>query len=82
MPVGTGRIMVASPGGCSTGRIAVASCGGRSGRVASRATPRAAASCGCGAVITGTRMRSESCWVTRGMLAPPPTEATAVIFAG
>jgi len=46
-------------------------------RTARMAAPRAAVSSGCGVVITGTRSRSDSAVVTAGMLAPPPTEATA-----
>ncbi len=46
-------------------------------RSASSAAPAATLSWDCGVVTTGARSRSDSRWVTSGMLAPPPTVATA-----
>ena len=44
---------------------------------ASTAAPAATFSCDCGVVTTGARSRVDSCCVTSGMFAPPPTVATA-----
>ena len=41
------------------------------------AAPAATLNCDCGVVTTGARSRVDSCWVTSGMFAPPPTVATA-----
>ena len=44
---------------------------------ANSAAPTAALRAGCGVVTTGSRVCSESRCVTRGILAPPPTTASA-----
>ena len=54
--------------------------GGQSA-VGTSAAPAATLSCDWGVVTTGARSRADSCWVTSGMLAPPPTVATAEMFA-
>ena len=47
------------------------------------AAPAATLNCDCGVVTTGARSRVDSCWVTSGMFAPPPTVATAeMLVAG
>ncbi len=84
-----GNIVDLRPGQCAQGarpeaaqrrrRVRLSSSGLRTAR---RAAPRAAVSSGCGVVITGTRSCSDSAVVTAGMLAPPPTEATAARSAG
>ncbi len=48
---------------------------------ATSAAPAATLSWDCGVVTTGARSRVDSCWVTSGMFAPPPTVATAETFA-
>src|SRR6185295_3114136 len=71
MPVGASAAAASPVGAIPVGASA------SSARSATNAAPAATLNCDCGVVTTGVRSRSDSCWVTSGMLAPPPTVATA-----